>query len=266
MPKETRLVAQRVCRKDKLTDDRELWPHAISRHQSGDSTILRLRNAWLRVTSTSCRSRRCSLSLYTVDRIERTLQTKNTNAWKLLWRSQNEHSLRKCFVLSFVCQGEVLEKENTSHTITTHCDTCRHTHTHTLCPACSFYMFTRPVAASFISLIPLFKHYDTWRATDQYQSPASGDDCITALLETTGAAKERERERWREREEKENGGAKEQRRINLSACDRRVRAWRRSLLGVLAQERCVHCSAGYLQKKNSSKMQKINVWNRLMVC
>ncbi len=84
VPNETHLVAQRVCRKDKFTDDQELWPHAISRHQSGDSTILGLRKAWPEVTSTSCRSCRCSLSQYTVDRIERTLQTKNTNAWKLL--------------------------------------------------------------------------------------------------------------------------------------------------------------------------------------
>lgn len=45
VPKETRLAAQRVSRKDKFTDDRELWPHAISRHQSGDSTILGLRKA-----------------------------------------------------------------------------------------------------------------------------------------------------------------------------------------------------------------------------
>lgn len=40
VPKETHLEAQRVSRKDKFTDDHELWPHAISRHQSGDSTIL----------------------------------------------------------------------------------------------------------------------------------------------------------------------------------------------------------------------------------
>lgn len=34
--------AQGVRRKDKSTDDRELWPHAISRHQSRDRTMLRL--------------------------------------------------------------------------------------------------------------------------------------------------------------------------------------------------------------------------------
>lgn len=44
-PKETHLAAQRVRGKNKFTDDHELWPHAISRHQSGDSTILRLQKA-----------------------------------------------------------------------------------------------------------------------------------------------------------------------------------------------------------------------------
>lgn len=80
-------------------------------------------NAWPEVTSTSCRSWRCSLSQYTVDRIEWTLGTKNTNTWKLLYRSQNKHGLRKC-VVPFECQGEVLEEGNTAHNITTHCDTC----------------------------------------------------------------------------------------------------------------------------------------------
>lgn len=84
VPKETHLAAHRVSRKDKFTDDGELWPHAISRHQSGDSTILGLGKAWPEVASTLCRSRRCSLSQYTADRIEWTLQTKNTNAWKFL--------------------------------------------------------------------------------------------------------------------------------------------------------------------------------------
>lgn len=123
VPKETCFAARTVSRKDKFTDDHELWPHAISRHLSGDSTILRLRKAWPEVTATSCRSCQCSLSQCALDRIERTPRTKNTNAGKLQYRSQNEHGLRK-WIVPFVCQGEVLEEENTSYNITTHCDTC----------------------------------------------------------------------------------------------------------------------------------------------
>lgn len=96
--KEACLAAQRVSRKDK-SDDHELWPHAISRHQSGDSTILRTRKAWPEVTATSCRSCRCSFCRYTVDRIERTLQSKNTNAWekeKPKWARPQEMHCSHC--------------------------------------------------------------------------------------------------------------------------------------------------------------------------
>lgn len=86
----------------------------------------------------------------------------------------------------------VKEKENTSHSITTHCDTC----THTLCLHAASWQLLHTfslswnVLASFISLIPLFKHNDVCWSTDQYQSPAGSDDCITKLLETTRAGKE----------------------------------------------------------------------------
>lgn len=82
-----------VRRKDKSTDDRELWPHAISRHQSRDRTMLRLRKkTWPEVTAAVSRSRPCS----TLDRMERTSRTKNTNARKLVWSSQTRNCLRKC--------------------------------------------------------------------------------------------------------------------------------------------------------------------------
>lgn len=50
------------------------------------------------------------------------------------------------------------------------------------------------MAASFISLIPLFKQYDVWRSTDQYQSLTDSEDCIATLLETTGERKKKEME------------------------------------------------------------------------
>lgn len=71
-----------------------------------------------------------------------------------------------------------------------------------------------PVAASFISLIPLFKRYDVWRSTDQYQSLAYGDDCITTLLETTGARASRERE-----VKKEKGCERAKNINNIRGCD-----------------------------------------------
>lgn len=45
LPTESHLETQQGSRKDNFTDDHELWPHAISRHQYKDSTILGLQKA-----------------------------------------------------------------------------------------------------------------------------------------------------------------------------------------------------------------------------
>lgn len=53
------------------------------------------------------------------------------------------------------------------------------------------FHYVQPVATSFISLIPLFKHYDVWWSTDQFQSPGDSVDCILTLLESKGCQRER---------------------------------------------------------------------------
>lgn len=49
--RETSWAAQGARRKDKCTHGPELWPHAISRHQSRDRTMLRLQKTWPEVTA-----------------------------------------------------------------------------------------------------------------------------------------------------------------------------------------------------------------------
>lgn len=75
--------------------------------------------------------------------------------------AKNEHSLGKGAV-PFVCQGEAAEEENTSHNITTYCD-IHQLQTHCACVRflhAFFFHYVQLLAASFIGLIPLFKHYD----------------------------------------------------------------------------------------------------------
>lgn len=48
------------------------------------------------------------------------------------------------------------------------------------------------MATSFISLIPLFKHYDVWWSTDQFQSPGDSVDCILTLMESTRVVREKD--------------------------------------------------------------------------
>lgn len=100
------------------------------------------------------------------------------------------------------------------------------------------FHYVRPVAASFISLIPLFKHYDVWRSTDQYQTPADSDDCITTLLETTGAGWEMEEQR-----QKEVWGSKEDKYECMRQKSKRIRE-RESMEGRLI-------SSGVLAYKES---------------
>lgn len=62
--------------KDKFTDDHELWPHAISRHQSRESTMLRLEKKKNMTRGYSCSIQVASVFLI-LDGPERTSQNKS---------------------------------------------------------------------------------------------------------------------------------------------------------------------------------------------
>lgn len=125
------------------------------------------------------------------------IQTHGSSCWGAKMNTASGNA-----VFPFVCQGEALEEENTSHTITTLCDTwtpAAYTHwplaasscfLFPLCPACG--CFPRPSNPFIQTLWRLMVHWSV-------SKPADSNGCI--LLETTGAGREKGME-----EERKGGG------------------------------------------------------------
>lgn len=130
------------------------------------------------------------------------------------------------------------------------------------------------MATSFISLIPLFKHYDVWWSTDQFQSPGDSVDCILTLMESTRVVREKDCKRtngekrtceWAKRKRKKGKD------VHVAE-SKRARACRRKGQSFLG---CWHTQSHSLQHRLCPKQLfqsdslhwnvKLNLWNRLKV-
>lgn len=136
---------------------------------------------------------------------------------------------RKCSRSPFVCQGEALEEDNTSHNATTH-ELETHTHTMHTTPAC--FLFSLCAARGF----PLHQSnpfiQTLWRMTVRWS--VSKPSCLWRLhhrINGNYGLEGKKRWRWRRYRGKEIKRVKKQMN-NVSACDRgkgkpgSVKAWR----------------------------------------
>lgn len=102
------------------------------------------------------------------------------------------------------------------------------------------------MATSFITLIPLFKHYDVWWSTDQFQSPGDSVDCILTLMESTRAVKEKDCKRTNGEKRMCEWAKKEKKKDVHVTESKRARAYRRKGRSFLG---CWHTQSHSLQHR-----------------